>query len=218
MCNANCIIFGVKNLIKDEVKDKRVVEVGALDLNGSLRSIIEPWGPGEYIGVDILEGPGVDIICKVEDLVEKFGKESFDIVIATELLEHIKDWKKAISNLKSICKTGGLILITTRSRGFAYHSYPYDFWRYEIDDMKNIFSDYKILVLQKDPQDQGVFIKIEKPDNFMEKKLPGYQLYNIISNKRLADISSKDFINLHFFLIYLKQKIKKFFSKINKLF
>lgn len=210
MCNVNCIIFGVKNLSKDEVKGKRIIEVGSYDTNGSLRPVIEMWQPAEYVGVDIKRGPGVDIICSADNLVDKFGKESFDMVISTELFEHVKDWRKAISNIKNICKTNGIILITTRSYGFAYHSYPYDFWRYELDDMKNIFSDCRILTLKKDPQDPGVFLKVKKPGNFFEKDPRDYKLYNIVINKRVVNMSDKSFLNFRFFLIVIKEKFKNF--------
>ncbi len=152
MCHVSCIVFGAKYLSKDEVKGKKVLEVGSYDVNGSLRPIIESWEPAEYIGVDIEEGPGVDVICNADNIVEHFGKETFDIVISTELLEHVWDWRRVISNIKNICKSNGIILITTRSYGFPYHAYPYDFWRYELEDMKNIFSDCELMVLENDFQ------------------------------------------------------------------
>lgn len=217
MCNANCVIFGVNNLTKEEVKGKKVIEAGSYDLNGSLRSIIKHWEPAEYIGVDIEEGSGVDIVCGVEDLIDKFGRESFDIVISTELFEHVKDWQAGISNLKNICKPEGIILITTRSHGFKYHSYPYDFWRYEIDDMKNIFSDFEILSLKKDRQDPGVFIKAKKPYKFIEKDLSDYRLYCIISNKRIKKITKEDYKSLNCIKLILGEKIKNFIKKLGNL-
>ena len=108
MCNVTGIIFAVKNLSREEVASRTVLEVGSSDVNGSLRPIIESWKPLEYIGVDILAGPGVDQICDVGDLVERFGKNRFDIVIATELLEHVRDWRRAITNLKNVCRPGGI--------------------------------------------------------------------------------------------------------------
>ena len=135
MCDINCIRWGAKNLTNEEIKGKKVIEVGSYDVNGSLRYIIELLEPAKYIGVDIVKGPGVDIICSAEDLVERFGKESFDIVISTCTLEHIKDWKKSISDIKNICKPNGIILIIAPS-DWPYHEYPYDFWRYKKEDIK----------------------------------------------------------------------------------
>lgn len=216
MCNVSCIIFGAKNLTKEEIKGKRIIEVGSYDVNGSLRPIIESWSPSEYVGVNIEKGPGVDIVCNAENIVEKFGKEGFDVVISTELLEHVKDWRKVISNIKNICKTNGIILITTRSYGSGYHAYPYDFWRYELEDMKEIFSDCEILILEKDFQVPGVFVKIKKPNKFVERNLTDYNLYSIIVNKRVREITNKDFQNFYFRRLILKEKLKNFIFKVDK--
>ncbi len=218
MCEVSCIVFGVKNLNKEEIKGKRVIEVGSYDVNGSFRPIIESWEPREYIGVDIEKGPGVDIICNAENLVEKFGKESFDVVISTELLEHVRDWRKVISNIKNICKPNGIILITTRSHGFVYHAYPYDFWRYELEDMKHIFSDCEILALEKDYQAPGVFIKVRKPNKFIENELSNYKLYSIVVNKRIKELTDRDFRNPYFVRLILIEKLKNFRFKVHSLF
>jgi SAM-dependent methyltransferase len=142
MCNLACIEFGKKYLIAEEIQGKHVVEVGSLDVNGSLRPWILSLCPKSYIGVDICNGPGVDEICRAEELVFHFGDNKFDVLISTELLEHIRHWREAISNMKKILKPGGIILITTRSRGAGYHGFPYDFWRFELSDMEKIFADF----------------------------------------------------------------------------
>lgn len=220
MCNISGILFGSINLKKEEIRRKRVIEVGSLDVNGSLRPLIESYNPKEYMGVDIVKGPGVDRICKVESLVENMGQNIFDVVISTELLEHVRDWRKAISNIKGVCKKeGGIILITTRSIGFAYHGYPYDFWRFEMDDMKNIFKDCEILSLEKDLSAPGVFIKVRKTENFMEICLSDYALYSVITNKRVKDIEERDLKSLYFKRIVFKQKLKNFIIAMrNRLF
>jgi len=210
----SCILFAAKNLNKEEIIKKKVLEVGSYNINGSIRPLIESWKPKEYIGVDIIRGVGVDFICDANNLIEKFGKNSFDVVIATEVLEHVKDWKRVISNIKNVCKPNGIILITVRSYGFHYHPFSYDFWRFELNDMKNIFSDCNILTLERDDQAPGVFIKIKKPDNFFEKDLTGYKLYNILMNKKID--STKTYINFHFVNLVLKAKIRDFLLKIGK--
>jgi len=216
MCNLSCILFGAKNLTKEEVWGKKVIEIGSYDWNGSLRSFIESLEPAEYVGVDIEKGPGVNVICDAENIVERFGEQSFDVVLSTELIEHIKDWRKAISSIKNICKPSGTILITTRSYGFRYHPYPYDFWRYELEDMKNIFSDCEILVSEKDFIEPGAFIKVKKPYKFVERDLSDYELYSIVANKRVKEIQNKEFHSPYFIGLISRQKLRSFIMKIGK--
>ncbi|MEP6848114.1 MAG: class I SAM-dependent methyltransferase [Acidobacteriota bacterium] len=189
MCNQTGIEFGKRNLVTGDVEGKRVVEVGSRDVNGTFRQLVAPLNPAEYVGVDIESGPGVDVICDATELLTIFGEESFDVVISTEMLEHVKDWRNVISNLKGILRPGGTMLITTRSKGFAYHAYPYDFWRFEREDMQAIFSDMKIEVLESDsPSEPGVFVVVKKPNGFAENKLAKVALYSIISGKRKRKI------------------------------
>ncbi len=176
----SCLTFCSDYILSNEIQGKSVLEVGSCDVNGSARSIIEQYGPCRYIGVDRCQGDGVDVICSAENLVDIFGENSFDVVISTEMMEHVKDWQAAISNMKKVCKPNGIIIITTRSKGFPYHEYPGDYWRFEIDDMKCIFSDCTILALEKDVQDPGVFVKVKKPVDFIEKDISGYSVYSMM--------------------------------------
>lgn len=188
MCDQSGIDFGQQNLTAADVTDKRILEIGARTVNFSLRPEIEKLNPAEYIGVDIQEGMGVDQIVRVEELVQTFGAESFDVVFTTELMEHVEDWRAAISNLKQVCKPGGVILITTRSIGFKYHAYPYDFWRFEPEDMRAIFADCQVEALESDPEAPGVFVKVRKPESFKELDLSTYKLFNVITLSREVSI------------------------------
>jgi SAM-dependent methyltransferase len=189
MCHVAVIEFFIENVEKEEFEDKRVLEVGSKYVNGSVRPLIERFcSPKEYVGVDIEPGKFVDLILPAEKLVEYFGPESFDVVIATELLEHIQNWRLVVGNLKGVLKCGGYIYITTRSHGFPFHAYPYDFWRYEIEDMRKIFSDFEVLKLIKDHEAPGVFLKARKPFNYSPNSLRDIALYSMILGKRTTSI------------------------------
>jgi SAM-dependent methyltransferase len=209
MCNLSCIEFGKKNLREECFKDKSIIEVGSMNVNGSLRSVVEAYGPKEYIGVDLQIGPGVNQICKVENLIEKFGKNRFDVIISTELMEHVDHWKRSIHNMKQILKPGGMIILTTRSIGFPYHGYPYDFWRYEISDISTIFSDFNIQILESDPECPGIFLLGVKGENFVENKNINLNLYSMILEKRASILSAK----IHWSII---QTFLKFFVWLPK--
>jgi len=49
-----------------------VIDVGSLNVNGNLRIVVAPLLPKAYIGIDMRSGPGVDIVCRAENLVSKF--------------------------------------------------------------------------------------------------------------------------------------------------
>ena len=196
MCTANCILFGFRALKAPDVGGRRVLEVGSRNCNGGLRVIVESFSPGEYIGVDAEAGPGVDRVCRAEAIADVFGEESFDVVISTEMLEHVRDWRSAISNMKRVCRRGGLIVLTTRSIGFPYHGYPTDFWRYEPEDIQAMFSEMEILMLERDEQDvPGVFAKVKKTPEFTEANLTGLQLYSVIDRRRVHDLDERSLRN-----------------------
>ncbi len=201
MCHRCCIDFVRSSLENKTLKGKKVLEIGSCDINGSIRAIVMKQEPLEYIGIDISEGPGVDMICPAEDILRKFGNEAFDVVISTEVLEHIRDWRLVISNMKNVLKPGGVLLLTTRSKGFGYHGYPYDFWRYEVHDMQEIFSDFEVINIMADPIDKGVFAYISKPEGFKEKDLSAMRLYSVIFFRRLKNIG---FFSMFFLRVLMK--------------
>jgi SAM-dependent methyltransferase len=199
MCDVNCVYFALENLTKEEVAGRTVLEVGSRDVTGSLRRLIENWRPSKYVGSDIESGLGVDVICPAEKIAERFGSNSFDLVLSTELLEHVLDWRTVISNIKQVCKPNGIILVTTRSRGFPYHGYPNDFWRYEERDMKTIFADCEILALEKDSSESspGVFVKVRKPLDFVEIDLRNHRLHRVRRPTRIMRFA-RDIFQRHY--------------------
>src|SRR5574337_940044 len=66
-------------------KAKTVLDVGAFNINGTLRDAL-PQGL-EYYGVDLTEGQGVDYVLDDTGILP-FSDESFDLVVSTSCLEH----------------------------------------------------------------------------------------------------------------------------------
>jgi len=185
--NGACMEFCQNYMYRNEVFGRRIIDVGSTNMNGSFRTILGQYEPKEYLGVDLSEGEGVDEICNAENLIEKYGDNSFDIVVSAEMLEHAKDWKSAIHNMKTILKPNGIIMLTARSYWFPYHGCPEDFWRFESEDMIYIFSDFKIKAIIPDYFQPGIFVKAIKPENWEELDLSNFEVVSIADQKPEAE-------------------------------
>ncbi len=165
------IDFLKRSLSREDVSGKSVIEVGSRIVHGSPRDIMRWLAPAVYVGVDLMDGKGVDIVLAADKLSTQFS--DVDIVIATELLEHVEFWRSAVMEMKKIIRPGGLLIVTSRAPGFPYHPHPGDFWRFTLEDFRTIFSDFEIITLESDPQDghPGVFLKARRPAAYEPRPL-----------------------------------------------
>lgn len=189
MCSNSIFEFFVDSTKAGDFDAKRVLEIGSKYVNGSIRPFIEKFSsPKEYVGVDIESGKFVDVILPAEKIAGHFGSESFDVIVTTEMLEHVMDWRVVMDNMKTVLKRGGDMYLTTRSKGFSYHGFPYDFWRYEIEDIAMMFTDFEVIALKKDPDVSGIFLKAKKPEKYVPADLSDIALYSMVLGRRTRDI------------------------------
>lgn len=167
MCDA-AILEWLSDLNLD-IAGKKVLEVGSWDINGTVRSILEPLNPSVYIGIDLVaDKPGVDKILDCIDLVQEYGSESFDLVISSEAIEHMKDWEPRVMAMAEV--TRDHLLITTRSEGFGHHVDPNcdppicDYWRFSSDTMHEIATrlGFYVADIRPDWQAPGIFLHARK--------------------------------------------------------
>ena len=95
---------------------RKVCEIGSLDLNGTIRYNFQNC---EYIGVDLGEGKGVDVVSKGHEYDK--DSEYFDVVHCTEVFEHDMYYKKTLQNMVRILKPKGLMFFTCATTGRLEH-------------------------------------------------------------------------------------------------
>jgi SAM-dependent methyltransferase len=203
------------NLSVGEVENRDVLEVGSRDINGEVRGVIGKKSPKSFMGVDMIAGPGVDRVCNIYDLVNTFGLGTFDLVVTTETFEHVKDWRNGVRNIKGVLREGGTLLLTTRSFGMDYHGYPNDFWRYQKEDMKDIFGDFETIKLEDDPTLPGVFLKCKKPSSWKENDLSEVRLFSVLTKCRIKEIRPHHYAYFILNSIY-RRLIRMFGGKTGK--
>lgn len=131
-----------------------VLEAGSYNVNGSPRSLFA-HAPS-YVGTDMRQGPGVDVVIDNHDLLGKFGEAAFDTVLCLECFEHDAAFWVTLENLRTMLKPGGHLIVTTPTICFPEHRYPRDYWRFLPDAYGEIFfRDYAILALQPLNSDAG---------------------------------------------------------------
>lgn len=183
------IEFALRVLRPDVAGGADILEVGSWSGEGTAQDTVRNLGPRSYVGTDIAKGPGVDTVCRAEDLVSRFGPAGFDIVFATEVVEHVRDWRAAFRNMMAVLRPGGLLLITTRSISYPYHGVPHDYWRYQPEDMERIFAGWRLEALESDPERPGVFVAARKV-SADGPALDEIALYSIALGRRAVDVSS----------------------------
>lgn len=94
----------------------KVLEIGSLDINGSVRVFFENC---DYTGIDVGDGKHVDVVCPGEDY--GMPSSSFDVIISCEAMEHNFEWKKTWLNMLRMAKDDGLVIMTCAAPGRKQH-------------------------------------------------------------------------------------------------
>lgn len=121
--------------IAKEINPGNVLEVGSLDVNGSVRQYFDH--AYSYVGIDLEEGNGVDMVMNAHKLT--FADGEFDTVLCLEMLEHDAEFWLTIGELYRVLKKGGTLIISTPGIGFFYHPYPKDYYRFTEDVYSDVF-------------------------------------------------------------------------------
>jgi hypothetical protein len=157
-----------------DFKDKRIIEVGSYNVNGSPRELIMSCKPACYVGVDRRPGPGVDIVVDASIPVKTIEEaDKFDVVICLNTLEHCDKWQGLFCNLKYLTRTsGGLIIFSVPAPGFRYHDEP-DYWRFDFQQVQIMFSDMRAERIEKDPDIPGTIVKAWSTQKMGTQSLEG---------------------------------------------
>ena len=99
-----------------------------------------------YIGVDMSLNSYADIIADNHQL--PFKNNTFDIVIASEVLEHSSNEYQFIEELTRVSKNKALVFISLPFI-FPEHGQPYDFQRLTKYKLKELFKNHKIISLKE---------------------------------------------------------------------
>lgn len=112
----NLFFQEVRKKFPEHFRWRNVIEIGSLDINGSVRPLFEYCN---YVGFDLGPGPGVDFAVQGQDVA--YPDNSFDVAISAECFEHNPYWKETFENMHRMTKPGGLVTFTCAGEGRPEH-------------------------------------------------------------------------------------------------
>jgi SAM-dependent methyltransferase len=77
------------------------------------------------------DGVSIDVIARIDqpDLPEAIYQDGpYDLILCSEVLEHVAEWDVAFANFYSLLARSGHLILTC-PHFFPLHEEPYDFWR-----------------------------------------------------------------------------------------
>lgn len=209
-----------------------VLDVGSYDVGGSVKYLF--LNTKKYLGIDLVEGPNVDLVLNGDELYKL--NQKFDIIISCECFEHAKNWKSIFQQMSDQTSDNGYVIFTCASRGRVEHgtSRTINSDSPGTDEIyyKNIFkSDIKKnFNLEKIFKDYFLFYNIKSSDlyfiglksnsnklNFQELKKDVKNIKNLDRKIKIIRIilsyllNDKNYQNLTFLRRNFKNKIKNFF-------
>lgn len=117
------------------------------------------------IGVDMREGPGVDVVANLEKGVPVADIAHVDCV---SVLEHSKRPWLVAEKLQACLKPGGTIYVSV-PWVWKVHDYPSDYWRFSPECIKFIFGDIDWEVIR--------YMHTEISDKMPNQMIKGYRWY-----------------------------------------
>lgn len=105
-----------RHFVSGGIGKPNILEIGSYDVNGSIRSIFEAES---YVGVDLMCGPGVDVVASGHEISLEY--ESYDLAISCECFEHNPYWRETFINMIRHTKKDGIIAISCGSKGRREH-------------------------------------------------------------------------------------------------
>lgn len=96
-----------------------VYEIGSLDVNGRASDHV-PGGWKSWTGIDLVDGPGVDIPGDATGILPIL--DPCDIVVCCEVLEHYEQWPVLVAAMCDVLKPDGWLVLTCAGIGRKPHA------------------------------------------------------------------------------------------------
>jgi SAM-dependent methyltransferase len=97
-----------------------------------------------YIGVDLPENRNADVYASTG---LPFADASVDVVLSTQVLEHVINPAAYLTECYRVLRVGGLLILSTHGY-WMYHPHPTDLWRWTGPGLRRVIEDCGYTVVE----------------------------------------------------------------------
>lgn len=138
------LLLKIQEFSRADFSQKKILDVGCGE-----KPYQKLFNALSYTGIDVKGGGHNDKYKQVDLFFDginiPFPDNSFDVVICTEVFEHVTDPEKLLKEISRVLNTGGQIYFTIPFT-WNEHSIPYDFRRYTRYGLQKIFKESGLTV------------------------------------------------------------------------
>jgi 2-polyprenyl-3-methyl-5-hydroxy-6-metoxy-1,4-benzoquinol methylase len=149
----------ISNLISKRIKNQEINKLKILNIGaatGKTSEILSEFGTvtsleydkeccdfaNDTLNLNIINGSILEL---------PFADGEFDMVCALDVIEHVEDDFLAVSEMKRVCKSGGLVVVTVPAFMLLWSNHDevnHHFRRYTMSNLKEIFSKLNLTTVK----------------------------------------------------------------------
>lgn len=127
--------LGIADLARDLPPPERVLDYGCAEM--PYRDLFP--ANADYVAADLPGNPRATVQIAADGTVP-VPDGSCDVVVSTQVLEHVEDPHVYLSECFRVLRPGGRLLLTTHGM-MVWHPDPVDFWRWTCEGLRRAVGD-----------------------------------------------------------------------------
>jgi SAM-dependent methyltransferase len=131
--------------VRSHASMRRTLDIGAQ--NGPYAAFFP-----NRIPLDISPGAGIRVVGDAQAL--GILSDTFEVVLCTEVLEHLPEPQRAVDEMYRVLKPGGTLLLTTRFL-FPIHDAPHDYFRFTKYGLRYLLRGFEQVTVDEETDSVG---------------------------------------------------------------
>lgn len=213
-------VYEIVKIVAESLPKKiKVLEIGSLIVPGQEHLSVRKYFPeAEYIGVDMQQGNGVDVVDDCINYCYNYYQngEVFDLILCLDMLEHSINPQEVLNSTKYALKPDGVLLVTSVFN-FHIHKYPNDYWRFTPECFKMLLgSNSRVYKIGSELNPHTICGIMYREHSLLNINIELCTYCEKETEKELQWQNIIDYFPPHFIRLYMKLKKILYINKIQK--